>query len=195
MLGGVADVTQILKPSSGRPEGRRRVAPARLRRAPQARRRPVARRSRAKRFRPPPWFTRRTSGWSGGDEPAWENRRHFFAAAAEAMRRILVEAARRKGRDKHGGGPAAGGADLDALMQAGPDEESWPCTRPWTGSPPTTPQGQAGRAAVLRRPDPGAGGRVPEHLPFHGRSGWRYARAWLYTAMAGDASRKKVTCA
>jgi RNA polymerase sigma factor (TIGR02999 family) len=33
----------------------------------------------------------------------WNGRRHFFAAAAEAMRRILVEQARRKRADKRGG--------------------------------------------------------------------------------------------
>ena len=38
------------------------------------------------------------------DEKRWENRSHFFGAAAEAMRRILVENARRRGRIKRGGG-------------------------------------------------------------------------------------------
>jgi RNA polymerase sigma factor (TIGR02999 family) len=33
----------------------------------------------------------------------WDGRGHFFAAAGEAMRRILVESARRKRRLRHGG--------------------------------------------------------------------------------------------
>jgi RNA polymerase sigma factor (TIGR02999 family) len=80
-------------------------------------------------------------------EKQFANRRHFFVAAAEAMRRIRVENARRKGRIKHGGGRHRTDADLDSLMQAGPDEE----------------------LLALRRPDLGAGGRVSQHLPFHGR--------------------------
>src|SRR4029453_5041795 len=36
----------------------------------------------------------------------WNSRGHFFAAAAEAMRRILIETARRKG------GPEAGGRHI-----------------------------------------------------------------------------------
>jgi RNA polymerase sigma factor (TIGR02999 family) len=40
----------------------------------------------------------------GGQSQGWGGRGHFFAAAAEAMRRILVEAARRKRAEKAGGG-------------------------------------------------------------------------------------------
>src|SRR5215216_6161900 len=57
-----------------------------------------------------------------GDQQ-FANRRHFFAAAAEAMRRIRVEAARRKGRDKRGGDRHREYTNLDALVEAGPDEE------------------------------------------------------------------------
>ena len=38
-----------------------------------------------------------------GQPKEWSGRGHFFAAAAEAMRRILIETARRKGRQKRGG--------------------------------------------------------------------------------------------
>ena len=50
---------------AGRPTGGRAIAPARLRRAPQARRaRGWLRRSRARHSRPRRWFTRPTSAWS-----------------------------------------------------------------------------------------------------------------------------------
>jgi RNA polymerase sigma factor (TIGR02999 family) len=48
----------------------------------------------------------------------WNGRGHFFAASAEAMRRILVEAARRKRRLKHGGGLVR--HDLDDVQLAAP---------------------------------------------------------------------------
>ena len=78
---------------AGRPARRRATAAAGLRRAAQAGRRSGwPRRSPARRSRPPPWSTRRTCGWSDGEQAQhWNSRGHFFAAAAEAMRRILVE--------------------------------------------------------------------------------------------------------
>jgi RNA polymerase sigma factor (TIGR02999 family) len=62
----------------------------------------------------------------GGREPKnWNGRGHFFAAAAEAMRRTLVESARRKRSLKRGGGrhrfdiadvePAVAGPNIDLL--------------------------------------------------------------------------------
>ncbi|HTK77386.1 MAG TPA: sigma-70 family RNA polymerase sigma factor [Gemmataceae bacterium] len=125
-------------------------------------------------------------------EQQFANRRHFFVAAAEAMRRIRVENARRKGRIKHGGGLRRADADLDALMQAGPDEELL-----------------ALHAALERfaSHDP-VKARLVELRFFGGLTleqaaeclsislstadrGWRYARAWLYTAMSGDDAEKK----
>ena len=53
----------------------------------------------------------------------WSGRGHFFAAAAEAMRRILIENARRKQADKRGGGRTRVSLDhVDAVTVAPPDE-------------------------------------------------------------------------
>src|SRR5262245_17619085 len=49
----------------------------------------------------------------------WHGRGHFFAAAAEAMRRILVEQARRKQADKRGG--QADRQDLHESLIAAPE--------------------------------------------------------------------------
>jgi RNA polymerase sigma factor (TIGR02999 family) len=102
--------------------------------------------------------------------PGWANRRHFFAAAAEAMRRILVDNARRKGRTKHGGGLRREHAELDALGVGESSEDILAlheALERFRGRPPG--QGQARRAAVLRRPDLGRGRRVPGRLARHGQ--------------------------
>lgn len=119
----------------------------------------------------------------------WDSRRHFFAAAAEAMRRILVENARRKGRDKHGGGRRRVFPDLDALRDAGHDEELLALH-------------DALEQFVLHDP---VKAKLVELRYFAGMTleqaaeclqislstadrGWRYARAWLYAAMSSDIS-------
>jgi RNA polymerase sigma factor (TIGR02999 family) len=127
-----------------------------------------------------------------GSDRTWANRRHFFAAAAEAMRRILVEKARRKGRDKHGGGRQRVSADLDALQAGEPAEELLALhealerfaahdplkaklveLRFFTGL--TLAQAAACLNISLSTAD----------------RAWRYARAWLYAAMAADDSTEK----
>jgi RNA polymerase sigma factor (TIGR02999 family) len=122
---------------------------------------------------------------SRASDPVWANRRHFLAAAAEAMRRILVESARRKGREKHGGGRRREHADLDALTAPG------------------TPQDILALHAALEQfalRDP-LKAKLVELRYFGGLTleqaadclqislstadrAWRYARAWLYAAMA-----------
>jgi RNA polymerase sigma factor (TIGR02999 family) len=57
----------------------------------------------------------------GRQTPDWDGRRHFFAAAAEAMRRILIDRARHKQTHKAGGGRRR--VDLDDIEPA-PDEEN-----------------------------------------------------------------------
>jgi RNA polymerase sigma factor (TIGR02999 family) len=122
----------------------------------------------------------------------WDNRRHFLAAAAEAMRRILVENARRKGRDKHGGGRRREHPDLDALCSAAPDQELLNLH-------------EALRQLAVHDP---LKAKLVELRFFAGLTlqqaaqcldislstadrGWRYARAWLYTTMAGNDLEKK----
>ena len=114
------------------------------------------------------------------------SRGHFFAAAAEAMRRILVETARRKARLKHGGQRQRQSLDLDELSLAEPDDQVLALHEALT------------ELAVL---DP-VKARLVELKFFAGLTlaeaadcldislstadrAWRYARAWLYTAMEG----------
>jgi RNA polymerase sigma factor (TIGR02999 family) len=122
----------------------------------------------------------------------WNSRRHFFAAVAEAMRRILVENARRKGREKHGGGRRRVQADLDALLQSGPEEKLLALHEALGRFAAHDPL--KARLVELRF----FGGLTLEQaaeclnisLSTADRA-WRYARAWLYAAMAGDSSEEK----
>ncbi len=122
-----------------------------------------------------------------GQAQSFANRRHFFAAAAEAMRRILVEAARRKGRDKHGGGRKREPADLDTLHAGGPPEELLALHEALEVFAAHDPV--KAKLVELRF----FGGLTLEQaaecldvsLSTADRA-WRYARAWLYTAMSDD---------
>jgi RNA polymerase sigma factor (TIGR02999 family) len=126
------------------------------------------------------------------NEKGWANRRHFFAAAAEAMRRILVENARRKERLKHGGGRRREHPDLDTFQAAGPAQELLALH-------------DALEKFALHDP---LKARLVELRFFAGLTleqaaqcldislstadrTWRYARAWLYHAMADDHPGKK----
>jgi RNA polymerase sigma factor (TIGR02999 family) len=128
---------------------------------------------------------------AGDPDQTFANRRHFFAAAAEAMRRILVEAARRKGREKHGGGRRREHADLDAFDASAPAEEILTLHEALELFAAHDPL--KARLVELRF----FGGLTLEQaaeclnisLSTADRA-WRYARAWLYTAMSGDEAEK-----
>ncbi len=124
-----------------------------------------------------------------GKEPeGWEGRRHFFFAAARAMRDILVEDARRKGSLKRGGDrhrielPDLGivietpREDLLALNESlaeleRDDPESYEIVmlRYFTGltAEETADVLDTSLSTVKRK--------------------WRFARAWLYRALEGEA--------
>ena len=125
-------------------------------------------------------------------EPHWENRRHFFAAASEAMRRILIESARRKGRDKHGGSRRRAEIDLDALLESSPNEELLALDEALNHFALHDPL--KARLVELRF----FGGLTMAEVaaclnisPSTADRAWRYARAWLYSAMAGNVPEKK----
>src|SRR5262245_53253752 len=129
---------------------------------------------------------------SGDPDLAFANRRHFFAAAAQAMRRILVENARAKGRRKRGGDRRREHPDLDALAAGGPAE-------PLPALHDALDQFAAHDAMKAKLVElrffagltlEQAANCLDISLSTADRS-WRYARAWLYTAMAGDQSEKK----
>ncbi|MDG3004710.1 ECF-type sigma factor [Paludisphaera mucosa] len=117
----------------------------------------------------------------------WDGRGHFFAAAAEAMRRILVENARRKGREKHGGGRRREQADLDDLGAGGAPQQILALHEALEAF--AAHDATKAKLVELRF----FGGLTLEQaaaclgvsLSTADRS-WRYARAWLYAAMAGD---------
>jgi RNA polymerase sigma factor (TIGR02999 family) len=126
------------------------------------------------------------TGTPGGGEPVWANHRHFFAAASEAMRRILVESARRKGRRKHGGGRRREPANLDALGSDGDSQDILALHEALEQFARHDPL--KAKLVELRF----FGGLTLEQaaacldisLSTADRA-WRYARAWLYAAMAG----------
>jgi len=114
------------------------------------------------------------------------NRRHFFAAAAVAMRHILVESARRKGREKRGGGRRREFPDLDALRAGAPADEVLALHEALGRFAAHDPL--KARLVELRFFGGLTLAQVAECLdisPSSADRAWRYARAWLYAAMAG----------
>ena len=131
---------------------------------------------------------------AGDADAGFANRRHFFAAAAQAMRRILVENARARGRLKRGGGNRREHPDLDALA-AGEDADDLlslnDALEQFAAHDPVKARLVELRffaGLTLEQ----AADCLDVSLSTADRA-WRYARAWLYTAMAGDEPEKKVT--
>jgi RNA polymerase sigma factor (TIGR02999 family) len=119
----------------------------------------------------------------------WDNRGHFFAAASEAMRRILVENARRKGREKHGGGRRRVHEDLNllSLSASGSPEEILALHEALERLALHDPL--RAKLVELRFFAGLTLAQAAECLdisPSTADRSWRYARAWLYAAMAGD---------
>jgi len=127
-----------------------------------------------------------------GTPPRWNGCGHFFAAAAEAMRRILIEQARRKGRLKRGGSRRREPADLDALEVGGPAQDVLALHEALERLAAHDPV-----KAKLVEMRFFAGLTVEQAAECLGISpktaerSWRYARAWLYTAMAEPDSGEK----
>jgi RNA polymerase sigma factor (TIGR02999 family) len=112
MLGGMADVTQILNAiEAGDPKAAADLLPLvydelrRLAAAQMAREKPGQTLNATALVHEA--YLRLVSNRDQG----WDGRGHFFAAAAESMRRILIDEARKKARVRHGGGKRR--VDLD----------------------------------------------------------------------------------
>src|SRR5262245_26855376 len=124
--------------------------------------------------------------------PNWNSSGHFFAAAAEAMRRILIDNARRKGSEKHGGGRQRESADLDTISGETPSDELLALHETLEKfarhEPVKAKLVELRFCAGLTLQQ--AANCLNISLSSADR-GWRYARAWLYDAMAGDHSEEK----
>ena len=194
MLGGMADVTHLLAAiERGDPDAAGRLWPLvydELRRLAGAQ---MARERAGHTLDATALVHEAYLRLAGDAEAGFANRRHFFAAAARAMRRILVEHARGQGAARSA---AAGGGGS---------------TPTWTPSPPAGPAEDLlalhDALEQFAAHDP-VKARLVELRFFAGLTleqaaecldispstadrAWRYARAWLYAAMAGDESEKK----
>jgi RNA polymerase sigma factor (TIGR02999 family) len=123
----------------------------------------------------------------GGDsQRQWHSRGHFLAAAAQAMHHLLVENARRKGRLKRGGQHDREAVELDTLASDWRDDDLLAlhdALEQFAGHDPVK-----ARLVELRFFGGMSLPEVAEHLGISlstAERGWRYARAWLHTAMAG----------
>lgn len=118
-----------------------------------------------------------------------QTRRHFLGAAAEAMRRILVEKARRKRRLKHGGERRREHPDRDAIQSQGTDEDILSLhdalDRLAAHDPTKAKLAELRFVAGLTLEQAAA---CLDIFRSTADRAWRYARAWLYTAVADDES-------
>jgi RNA polymerase sigma factor (TIGR02999 family) len=120
----------------------------------------------------------------------WQNRTHFFAVASQAIRRILIDHARARGRQRRGGGAALLSLDAardvpDGLWQADLLDLDDALTRLAKGHP------EKARVVEMRffggltaEETAEAMGCALSTVERH----WRFARAWLFRALAGEAS-------
>jgi RNA polymerase sigma factor (TIGR02999 family) len=129
------------------------------------------------------------------DDRKWESQGHFFAAAALAMRRILVERARRKGRERHGGGRRREFKNLDDLRADGSPEELLALHEALEDfavhDPVKAKLVELRFFAGLTQEQAAASLGISRSTADRA---WRYARAWLYTAIAGpdrDSEKKE----
>ena len=117
----------------------------------------------------------------------FNSRGHFFAAAAEAMRRILVERARRKRSHKHGGGLRRMNLDEANALAALPPDDLLTLDENLERLTSHDP-----KAAQLVKLHCFAGLTVEQAAEALGISRtnayrlWTFARAWLYSQLAGD---------
>ena len=129
----------------------------------------------------------------GSGAPArWDGCGHFFAAAAEAMRRILVEQARRNISIKRGGGRRREPADLDALLAGGPAQDVLALNEALEQLAVHDPV--KAKLVEMRFFAGLTLDQAAECLGIAPRTAdraWRYARAWLYAAIAGPDSGEK----
>ena len=132
----------------------------------------------------------------GSDDAGWDGRHHFFGAAAAAMRRVLVDAARAKRCGKRGGGRPREYPNFEAMPADAPANDI-----------------QALHDALTRFAEEDAVKAKLVELRFFGGltlteaaaclgislstadRAWRFARAWLYTAMTEEPAEENFVAA
>lgn len=124
----------------------------------------------------------------GKGDPGWNSRNHFFAAAAHAMRELLIDRARRKAARKRGGDEAR--ADVDVDLQPGDPGLAGEELLAVDAALERLQQEHPRRAevVVLRFYGGLSHEEIAEHLGVTTRTverEWRFARAWLHTALHG----------
>src|SRR5262245_1243639 len=183
MLGGMADVTQILDAiEAGDASAAAELLPLvydELRKLAASR---LADEKPGQTLQPTALVHEAYVRLVGGEEPQdWNGRGHFFAAAAEAMRRILLDVARRKGRRKRGGGMVR--RDLTGIDPAAPADSDDLLAIDEALSRLAVADAQAAELVRLKFY---AGLPIPEIARILGISPrtadrvWAYARSWLH---------------
>ena len=188
MLGGMADVTQILNAiEQGDPKAAAELLPLvydELRKLAAAR---LADEKPGQTLQATALVHEAYLRLVGGTQPQnWSGQGHFFAAAAEAMRRILVESARRKGRARHGGGRQRLGLDTVDLPIDVPADHFLSLDEALTRLAERDPQ-----TARLVNLHCFAGLSIEQAAAVLGVSprtayrDWAFAQAWLYREVRG----------
>ena len=188
MLGGMADVTQILAAiEAGDPKAAAKLLPLvyeELRKLAAAR---LAQEKPGQTLQPTALVHEAYLRLVGGEQSRdWDGRGHFFAAAAEAMRRILVDHVRQKKSLKGGGGRVRVELREDAAAAPERSDEILAVDEALAGLAAADPT-----AAELVKLRYFAGLSVDEAaaaLNMSPRSAdrlWAYARAWLQRAVGG----------
>jgi RNA polymerase sigma factor (TIGR02999 family) len=188
MLGGVADVTQVLNAiEQGDPRAAEELLPLvydELRKLAAAR---MAEEKPGQTLQPTALVHEAYVRLVDAERAQhWNSRGHFFAAAAEAMRRILVDHARRKQSQKRGGDRAR--LDLDQLPAATSErlDDVLDIDAALVGLADADRQ-----AAELVKLRYFAGLTIPQAAAALGVSPrgadllWAYARAWLLRSLGG----------
>ena len=128
------------------------------------------------------------------DQPPirWENRAHFFGIAARLMRRILVDEARKRDANKRGGTTIQ--VPIDEVKHLAQKQAANVIALDGALKNLETIDPRQCEIVELRF----FGGLTLEQAAeclnislSTADRGWRYARAWLYAAMAGGESQKK----
>ena len=128
----------------------------------------------------------------GSDDQGWDGRYHFFGAAAEAMRRVLVDNARAKRCGKRGGGRSRAYPNFEALSVDAPAQDVQSLHDALTRFAEEDPV----KAKLVELRFFG-GLTLSEAADCLGISlstadrAWRFARAWLYTAMTEGEPEEK----